>query len=115
MVFTQVRDWLQFGSLGEKGRKPVLPTPNGVHWKAEGGVGLEGRRVRLASHLLFCRLKLTCCEARVVNGCATGHGGGVLVKRGGLGTLVLSANRDGDHQAGPHFSNALTANFRQVI
>lgn len=30
--------------------------------------GLEGRRVRLASHLPFCRLKLMCCEARVVNG-----------------------------------------------
>jgi len=36
MVFTQVRDWLRFGSSGEKGRKPVLLTQNGVHWKAEG-------------------------------------------------------------------------------
>lgn len=73
MVVTQVRDWLQFGSSGEKGRKPVLLAPNGVHWKAEGRVGVEGRRVRLASHLPFCRLKLTCCEARVVNGRRAGH------------------------------------------
>lgn len=51
MLFTQVRDWLQFGSWGEKGRKPVLPTPNEVHWKAEGMEGWGGRRVRLASHL----------------------------------------------------------------
>lgn len=75
MVFTQVRDWLQFGSSGEKGRKPVLPTPNGVHGKAEGGVGLERRRVRLASHLPLCRLKFTCCEARVVNGRGRGAQG----------------------------------------
>lgn len=49
-----------------------------------------------------------------MDGWTMGHDRGVLVKRGSLGTLVLSANREENHQAGPHFSNTLTANFRQV-
>lgn len=50
MLFTQVRDWLRFGSWGG-GREGRAAHTRWGSLEAEGAVGLGGRKVGLASHL----------------------------------------------------------------